>query len=241
LLVALLFFILIVLTLKVSLFKDPAVLFIFLQFYFLLLGSLHLYFMNKKLEWSSEDSCFLQQLLFTLTRTLFGCICFLLLFRFINPDIPYLIVTSILFFIIPFFFFNTFQKAIAIPSKLLKKWFLPINEKIEPLDEREWKNLLLISFEIQKQSSDSSYSNIPATIPLAMEFGKLFYYFSRQYNERSKNGKIQLTDEYGEPQGWLFFKKRKWYTLHTRYIDPEQPIYKNNIRVNNIIICKRTI
>src|SRR5690242_20189773 len=56
LLVALLFFILIVLTLKVSLFKDPAVLFIFLQFYFLLLGSLHLYFMNKKLEWSSEDS-----------------------------------------------------------------------------------------------------------------------------------------------------------------------------------------
>lgn len=238
LLVALLIFSLIACKINFPLFKDPNAFFIFFQICFLLLGTVHLHFMNKKLEWSCEEKSFLQQLLFTITLTVFGCICFLLIFRFFNPgEWQYLMAASICFFIVPFFVFHTFLSAIAIPLKRLKLWYLPDSE--EELDPREMIDVILVSFEIEKQPGDRYYSNIPATVPSAMKFEKLFYYFIKQCNEQPKKGKIQLTDEYGEPQGWMFFKKRKWYSLKTQYIDPEQAIYSNKIKRNDIIVCKR--
>lgn len=72
-----------------------------------------------------------------------------------------------------------------------------------------------------------------------MDFGELFYYFINDYNERHPHATISYSNETGMPSGWIFFKKPKWYTLFTKYIDSERTIFTNHIRENDIIMCIR--
>jgi hypothetical protein len=46
-------------------------------------------------------------------------------------------------------------------------------------------------------------------------------------------------NEQAQPYGWIFYKKKKWYTLSTKIIDTGKTFFINHIRENDIIVCKR--
>lgn len=241
LLVFLLFFAVIGLTAIPGLFHSTMTGFIFLQAYFLLLGSFHIFFLNKKLAWTGEEDVFIPELLFTIIICLAGCMIFLTIYHKLNKNgMEYIMASSCIVFSIPFFFYNSFQRAMAIPPKVLKQWFYPVGEDIEEPDDSKMKNLVVISFEFQKQSNDDLLTNFRAKAPRDMEVGQLFYYFINDYNLMHDNSKIQYTDGRGEPQGWVFYKKPTWHSLVTRYIDPEKTIFTNHIHENDVIICTRS-
>lgn len=218
----------------------PTVFFIVFQAYFLLLGAWHVYAMHRNLRWTGDEKSFWQELLFTFIVCAFGCIGFLFLFRIFNKDgLQNIMAASALFFLVPLLVYQTFKKATQIPPKILKQWFYPVHEEIEEPQESKLKNLLVISFEFKKQTGAEHYTNFRAKAPKDMEVGELFYYFINDYNERHTNSKIQFIDKKGEPYGWIFYKKPRWYSIFTRYIDAEKTTFINNIHENDIIICNR--
>jgi hypothetical protein len=240
--VSLLFFAVIALAVHPAIFEKRLTAFIFLQAYFLLLGSIHVYCMRQYLKWSGDNLSFWSELLFTILVGMLGSIGFIVLYDYtVKDDFQFVMIAGILFFLVPFFFYNTFQKAIAVPPKVLKQWHYPVEEEMEEPDDSKMKNLLVISFEFPKQASDNNFTNFRAKAPADMEMGKLFYYFINDYNDRHPNGKIQYLNKSGEPQGWIFYKKPKWYTVMTQYIDADKTIFNNRIRENDVIICTRSL
>ena len=112
---------------------------------------------------------------------------------------------------------------------------------MEDPDESKLKNLLVISFEFKKGINDSSITNFRAKAPVDMDFGQLFYYFINDYNERHPDSKIQYVNGSGEPNGWIFYKKHRWNTLTTQYVDAGKTIFNNHIKENDVIICNRSL
>jgi hypothetical protein len=216
--------------------------FIFFQVLFLLYGGLHIYMMHRKMDWGKEKKTFVPDLIFTFLILLAGSICFMLAFRWLNREgLEISMMFSTLFFIIPLFVWHTFLSAMAIPPKVLNQWYYPVHEPMEDPEESKLKNMLLISFEFQKNGQDSFFTNFRAKAPVDMELGELFYYFINDYNERHPQGQIHITNGTGKPYGWMFYKKPKWYTILTTYMDADKTIYLNRIRENDVIVCSRIL
>jgi hypothetical protein len=242
LLVAVLFFAIAGLTTHPQILVEPSGYFIFYQGCFLLYGIMNYYLIPRYLKWSNDDNSFWQELLFTLTAALLGGIAFISLYHSFNQDeLEYIMASSILTFLIPFLFYQAFKKAVAIPPKIRKQWLYPVHEEIEEPDEKKLKNMLIISFEFEKQTEDLHFTNFRAKAPTDMEFGQLFYYFINDYNERHPNSKIEFISGSGASHGWIFYKKPRWHSVFTQYIDAEKTIYNNHIKENEVIICTRTI
>lgn len=221
--------------------KDQQFFYLVYQAYFLLLGMLHLNWMQEYLKWAGNSKALWAELLFTLITAMLGSIGFISVFRYFSPyGLEYNMTTSIICFIIPWFVNQTFLNAISIPTRMLKKWFYPVSEEIEEPEEDKLKNLLVISFIIQKQLGDAHDTNFRAKAPVDMEMGELFYYFINDYNERHPQDKIEYINGSGEPFGWVFYKKPQFFNLQTRYIDAGKTIFNNGIKENNVIICNRS-
>ncbi len=222
-------------------FDSPTNYFIFLQFYFFMMGLCHFYFMHQMLRWSGDPEAFWLEGLFTSLIGILGSIGFMIVYRLLNKNgLQFTMSASILLFIIPLVFYQAFRKAIAIPPKIMKEWFYPVNEEMDEPEESKMKNLLVISFEFQKQVNDSEVTNFRAKAPTDMEFGQLFYYFINDYNDRHPNSRISFVTSRGDPHGWIFYKKPNWYSVITNYINADKTIFNNHIKENDVIICTRS-
>jgi hypothetical protein len=240
-LIALLFFAIIGFTAHPSIFTDHITFFIFYQAYFLLFGLVHFHVMHRFLRWSGNEAAFPAETVFNIILSIVGSICFMLVFKWKSTEgmVP-MMLTACYVFILPGFVYQTFRKAIAIPLKIIKQWQYPFDQTIVDPDESKFKNLLVISFEFQKQTNDNHFTNFRAKAPADMEFGELFYFFLNDYNERHANSKIGFVEVNGTPHEWIFYKKPKWHTVLTQYIDTEKTIFNNKIRENDVIICSRS-
>lgn len=221
-------------------FDDPDIFLIIYQVLFLGLGILHLSLMPKVLNIRNQvRDTFWLQVSFTIAATLFGCLLFVVIFRVFNHEGYYwLMAGSILFFIIPFLVYHTFLQAVSVPSKLMNYWRYPIHQRVEEPNSESLKNMLIVTFSIQKQITDPHITKFRAKAPAGMNFGSLFYYFINDFNEKYPNEGIQYLNMKGEPQTWVFKRKRKW--LSPSSIDANKTVAENRIKENDVIICTRT-
>lgn len=239
-LVAAFFFGIIAVMVHPSIVESPVTALILFQAWFLLLGAAHVYYMSQYMQWMQSGKPFYLNLVFTLLLAILGSVVFMLVYQWVNRnDIATTMTGGILFFMVPFLFFQTFRTAIGIPPKILKEWFYPVDQEIEEPDDAKLKNLLVISFEFRKQVGDQNVTNFRAKAPADMEFGQLFYYFINDYNERHPDAKVQFMSSHGQPHGWVFYKKPRWTSLLTQYVDAEKTVFNNRIRENDVIICAR--
>lgn len=242
LVVGILFFSIVALAAYPPIAGKPFTMLVIFQAWFLLLGVLHFYTMSQYLGWVGDKKSFWAETVFTVVVALFGAIGFLLLYRFLSRDnLQYVMAGSILFFLLPFLLLHTFRRAVAIPPKIVREWFYPVNEYIDEPEDHKMRNLRVISFEFQKRTSDQQLTNFRAKAPADMDFGDLFYYFINDYNERHSNSRIEIADHQGAPHGWIFYKKSRWFSLLTNYIDAEKTVLNNKIKENDVIICTRSV
>lgn len=213
--------------------------FIFYQVCSFILGIIHCsiyrtYF--RKFDIKSAGT----EYLFALITIIYSMIPFILIFTFLNGvDFSFLMLGHYLVFFIPTFLNDTFNKAMAIPPKVYKTWKFPENYKeLAGVSDEEMRDLVVFTFLMDKDKQAKKYSVYRAKGPTRVDFGRLFYNFVIDYNERHFEDQIEIEDSNGL-YSWVFFLQPKWYES-TKYIDPSLTLYMNGIEENSVIFCMRT-
>ena len=206
----------------------------------LIFGVTHVFLLTKILRWGEENN-FWAKFFFTIVTGLIGGIFLLLAFQISNYSVFIGIhLTALLLFVLPYIFFAIVVFYVKIPVKVLRKWYYPVDRHIEEPRDREMESPLVVGFEFKKKSSDENITTFRAKAPKEMAFGKLFYYFINDYNDRNPDEKIEYLNEKDKPVSWIFYFKPKLFGS-IRYIDPEETNSFNLVKENSVILCKRVI
>lgn len=209
------------------------------QVFILIMGIVHILLNPLAIPWY-KDQPFKFQVLFII------CILFLSYFFsdlslsfIVNPQLRLVWFLSLLWFVVPSLLNETVNQLLRVPPKVYKKWVYPLNERIDDPSDEELANPIVISFVFSKNEQAVEVTTFRAKAPVGMNLGKLFYFFINDYNDRHPESRIAFFNSEGEPYGWIFLKiKNKLFGLKDA-IDPETSIYSNNIKENDVIICKR--
>jgi hypothetical protein len=212
--------------------------FIVIQVLLLVVGIFHSHFLFRILPWSSRES-FWWELLISIMVACIGAIFMLFIFASLKlTGLYFVMISAIAWFFVPFFFVQAVNRYMAIPKMTMKKWLYPINQEIAPPTDKEMAAPVVITFEFQKRDSDPEKTVFRAKAPLSMQFGRLFYYFINDYNDRHPDTPIEIVLDGNKPYGWVYHFKQRWYHK-TRYLDPEATIEENQVRENSVIVCQR--
>jgi hypothetical protein len=208
------------------------------QLYMLVMGMLHVYAFRGYFKRFDTKAIYKELAIAIVTAIFLSAFVIMIVVHF--RELEYLIYTlgAVLFFIVPTLCYIMFETAVSIPAKLHKRWFYPVNSKYPSPQAADMRNIIILNFVFQKKENDKDIINFKVKAPRAFEFGKLFYYFINDYNEKNPNSQIHYIDKKGEPFGWYFYSKPKWFSA-SEYIDPEHAIDTNNIKDGETIICQR--
>ncbi|WP_149274982.1 TssN family type VI secretion system protein [Pareuzebyella sediminis] len=207
---------------------------------FLGLGTLHLYFLRRYFPGLSEDrSTFLPEFLFTLVYICFGLIAFTQITSRLRIDYTYIFTASVLFFVLPLLFYKMYEFAVQIPKPHYEGWVYPLGKEIKNPTKEELSDPKIISFEFRKKESEPDITHFRLRAPRGMEFGKLFYFFLTDYNERHPESEVEVLDENTQmPSSWVFYFKPEWWRP-VRRINFHRSVEANGINENSVIICDR--
>lgn len=151
-----------------------------------------------------------------------------------------LMMGNFIVFFIPTLVNASFNHSLKIPPKIYTTWQFPENYKeLVGVSDDEMRDLVVFTLMIKKEEKDKDYTLYRAKGPTRIDFGRLFYNFVEDYNERFADAPIEIQNEDGF-YNWVFFKQPKWYEP-TKYIDPKFTLYMNGIEENSYIICMRTL
>ncbi len=213
--------------------------FISFQIVFLCLGVLHLLALRKFFpDLSEKPTLFWPEFLYSIVTLFIGLISFMYVVGLFKIEYTYVFLAASIAFLLPFLVVKIFEFSVSIPVPIYQKWFYPIDKKIKDPKDEELQNPLVISFEFNKGKNAEEISNFRLKAPERMEFGKLFYFFINDYNERHPSSEISYIDEQGNPSGWIFYTRPNWLGMQ-KYINYNKTVEGNNIKEDDIIICKR--
>ncbi|VXB92874.1 conserved membrane hypothetical protein [Flavobacterium sp. 9AF] len=208
------------------------------QVYFTLVGIAHLKVFHDTFK-KFDTKNYLSEIAITFSCSLFlAAFLFVITKWFLDGEFSFYLLSSLLFFFLPSLCYKLFEYAISIPVKLHKRWFYPLNDKYPSPKVSEMKNIIILNLVFQKKATDNQIINFKVKAPRAIDFGRLFYYFINDYNEKNPNSQIHFVDEKNQPYGWYFYTKPKWFSS-SEYIDPDLAIDTNNIKDGATIICQR--
>ena len=215
----------------------PFYFFIVLQVLMLVLGIFHNPAMQKFLHWPSATS-FMGEFLLTLNAAAIGGVFLLLAFTLIGmKNFGILMLSSMVWFLVPFLFVKAVEGYAMIPEMVFKTWVYPLDKPIADPTDSELALPMVVSFEFQKKVNDTDYTLFRAKAPRDIKFGNLFYFFINDYNSRHPEGIIQVASK-SDPYPWVFHFKPKWF-VKTRYLDPDVTVFHNQVKENSVIVCNR--
>ena len=191
-----------------------------------------------------ENASFWNELVFTLFVMLLGGFIYLALRSRLGEQTGYniLLLTSLISFLIPFLFYKAFNYSVAIAPREYEKWYFPVDKDFdEELDEDDFddkKTIIAVVDIIGRTSKDENLVHGTIRAPLRYEFGDWIATYIWGRNERMPGEKVEYLDQYGQPQGWNFYIKPKWYQS-PRYLNHKLTIGENKITEKDVIICER--
>ncbi len=214
--------------------------FIGVQFLFLILGGVHVYVLRTFFEdFQEERSEFFKEFLFTIAIVCIGLIAFFNVVSYFKESFKFIYLSAAFAFLVPFLFYKLYEFAFLIPVPVYKKWMYPLRENIKDPTSVELENPLVISFEFKKNRDTDDITNFRVKAPMGMEFGKLFYFFLNDYNERHPESKIEFLNKKGDhPLGWVFHYKPHWWST-LKHINFLKTVEGNDLKENHIVICHR--
>jgi hypothetical protein len=212
--------------------------FISLQAYMLVAGTMHLIAYHLYFKKFEAKETYKELAIAIISGVFMVAFIVMVAAHFHELDYVFYTTGSAIVFVIPTFCYILFETAVSIPAKLHKRWFYPVNSRYPAPQISDMRNVIILNFIFQKKANEKQIINFKVKAPRAFEFGKLFYYFINDYNEKNPNSKIHYFDEKNEPYGWYFYTKPKWFGT-SEYIDPEFAIDTNNIKDGETIICQR--
>ncbi len=212
---------------------------LFGQLLILVFGILHVSVSKKIVPWIYEQP-FSVQLIFLIALLLFGYFFSNISLTFlVTAELPLIWHLSLLWFLVPVLLDQSIQKLLLVPEKQFKTWVYPVSENIEDPSDDELESPVVISFVFRK-NIDSELTTFRAKAPVGMPLGRLFYFFINDYNSRNPESPIAFIDEGNNPVPWTFFKVKNKLLKLREPLDPDESIYNNNIKENDILICHKS-
>jgi hypothetical protein len=141
-------------------------------------------------------------------------------------------------FIIPYFYFLTFETSVAIPVPIYKVWYYPEYPNEVDLDNLDLNRVKVLELEFLKNLSETNTTNFKAKAPEELLFSDWFCMFIQNYNEKYEENPIITHDAQGKAYGWVFYIKPGMFGSK-KFIDPELNISTNNLGEKQIIVCRR--
>ncbi len=212
--------------------------FVSCQVYMLISGAVHLTFFHLYFKKFEAKEIYKEIFIAIVSGIFQAAFLIMILGHFQELEFMFYFLGTLLFFLVPTFCYTLFKTAISIPAKLHKRWFYPVNARYPSPQISEMRNIIIVNLVFQKKENDPQIINFKVKAPRAFDFGKLFYYFINDYNEKHPNSQVHYLDEKNQPYGWYFYTKPKWFSS-SDYIDPDLAIDTNNIKDGETIICQR--
>ncbi|HEA21173.1 hypothetical protein LCGC14_1560950 [marine sediment metagenome] len=203
-----------------------------------ILGGLHVYFYRNIFDKFETENTFKQFIIAFITSLIL--IVPIILTGAYFEDLDYLsyYLLVIATFVLPTSFTVLFEHSISIPVKLYSKWHYPLGRKYDTPKHNELNNMIVVNFMFLKNTKEQQMTSFKAKAPKNMNFGRLFYFFINDYNDKKTTSKIETTEDSGSPYGWYFYTKPKWYGT-TEHIDSELSVDKNNLEEGDVVVCHR--
>jgi hypothetical protein len=209
------------------------------QVFILIIGILHIVFVPATLPWY-KDQPFSLRLVFMISIILLAYFFSnLSLTDLQDQEYPILSYLALFWFLIPSFLIETVNEFLKVPPKVYKLWYYPVGQNIDDPSDEELENPIVISFIFGKNKNSSELTTFRAKAPVGMQVGRLFYFFINDYNSRHPEGIISFIDDTNEPCGWVFKKVRNRFLGLKEAIDPDNSVYSNEIRENDLLYCYR--
>jgi Type VI secretion system, TssN len=229
-----------------------------LQFLVLFLGSLHLWWMYKKLFWSKRDTYSKERDSFSpeFTYTMYimvmmsaGMLAGYGYFSGFGKMANYWAINIL--FIAPFLFIKAYDFLNQVPYRdFAKKWTFT-KDRIDE-DNWEWNNEMWVHFEVREtvqaeRLKKGRMSRFRILAPRRVPLREIYRLGVREYNKKAPQVVLQdLGFEIGnDGQFWWLFKvKTVWNRPNTwfrrvRYLDPFSSPVVNDMRPNDILIMYR--
>ena len=206
--------------------------------YAFIAGGLHVFFFRKTFEKFGSDKPLIEFLIaLTVSIVLMVPIIFIASYFSDSVYLPYyaLIIVA---FSIPTLYYILFKYSVSIPVKLFSKWYYPLGKKYDSPKHYELNNMIVLNFMFHKNAREEEMTSFKAKAPKNMDFGRLFYFFINDYNEKKTSSKIEMTEDSGDPYGWYFYSKPKWYGA-SKHIDSELSVENNELQDGDVVICQR--
>lgn len=214
--------------------------YIVLQVFSLLAGILHAYALEKIFEWD-EKLKWLSQLLFSTIIYVVGCIVFIQIAgRYGIKNLHYFFLTGTFSFLFPWLYARLFNSVVSMPLAIYRKWQYPNDKVYVQPSAQELKNPYLIKIEINKNNQAKNTTRLRVKAPEAMEFGKFFYHFVNDYNQKHPEAILEYVNTDGLPYEWIFYRKPR-FLGRWKQINTDLTIARNSIKENQTIICERIV
>jgi hypothetical protein len=223
--------------------RDQFKLFWLLGGLYLLFGILHTSFFHKRFFISHQynrGKTFLGEIIFGLSLVFFTVVVFSALQYFFRDKffLFYPLLLSGFMFFVPLLLLKSFEAAYDIPGTVYQTWEYPLYQPIELPDETSYDRLMVIGFEIAKNTRRKKRTYFRAKAPEGMKLGDLFYHFINDYNDLNTETTIEYSNGGSEAYEWWFRAKTKWYK-GKQVLNPNITVRENKIRENTVIICER--
>ncbi len=210
---------------------------------FLVLGTLHVWFMYLFHSWSTSQS-FLAELLFTLFVASLGSLGFVLLFYFLDQDGLNLVFDpTLIAFLVPFFVIACYHQWMRIPKRSMSGWVFPSNRRPNTSMIRDAVNRphMMISIMLYEDLNNNYPYNLPLRAIPTFKFGEYFHAFINEQLQHGHRIKHHDKDPSGAPVSWIFYKHDTDKWKRRNYIDPELDFRKNEIKAGDTIVALRIV
>ena len=146
--------------------------------------------------------------------------------------------TSVLPFLLPYFFWESYRAWMAIPYRRYKLWrYNPL--AVSPdLSRMDLNHFMVVHFWMTRRLGEALYHDFSSKAPYQMRLSDLFAIFLSDYNQLKPDQAIQYLDNHGQSFGWLFYAKRPWWQPRL-YYDPDFTFQDNFLRQGHIIVAER--
>jgi hypothetical protein len=216
--------------------------FLLMQVAALLLGCLHLYTQQRWLAWFNPDEWMHGTVMTVLSwlASALGVSLLVWLPALEGRTAPSAFIMATLPVVIPYFFYEAYRAWRQIPHKQYQLWYYQPNSPGPDLARMDLSNFMVVHFWMSRRFGESLYHDFSTKAPHEMLFSDLFQIFLTDYNVLKPEQALQYLDEQGQPYGWIFYAKQRWWKPR-RYINPDYSFRNNFIKQGDIIVARRMV
>ena len=147
-------------------------------------------------------------------------------------------VPAVIPFVLPFFFWESYQAWRAIPYPHYKLWRYNPLAPGPDLSRMDLNHFMVLHFWMTRRQGETLYHDFSSKAPFQMRLSDLFGIFLTDYNRLKPDQAIQYMDGQGQSYGWLFYAKQPWWRRR-RYYDPDRSFQDNFLRPDSIVVAQR--